>query len=115
MVREYDGSLVGLRSLLEELFAKPIKPTALCVALVSRMVFTQSWLLSIGYRIPTEVHDEQQGNDSTLEGCWMGVESDEGESASIHAPGTAGGRHRGASKKRPAEGDGASYLEIGRH
>ena len=55
VVREYNGSLVGLRSLLEELFAKPIKPTALCVALVSRMVFTQSWLLSSGYRIPTEV------------------------------------------------------------
>ena len=55
VVQEYDGSLTGLRSLLETLFAGPVKPTGLCVALVSRMIFAQSWLLSEGYRIPAEV------------------------------------------------------------
>lgn len=55
VVREYDGSLADLRLLLENLFAESIKPTGLCVALVSRMVFAQSWLLSEGYRIPDQV------------------------------------------------------------
>lgn len=41
-------------------------------------------------------HDEQQGNDSTLEGCGVGVESDEGEPSPIQAPGMVEGRHGAA-------------------
>jgi DNA-binding transcriptional regulator YhcF (GntR family) len=55
VVQEYDGTLADLRLVLERLFAGEVKPTGLFVALVSRMIFTQSWLLSNGYRIPEEV------------------------------------------------------------
>lgn len=67
IIKEYDGSLPGLRSILENLFAERLQPTGLCVALVSRMVFTQSWLLSERYRIPTDVSLICRDSDRTLE------------------------------------------------
>lgn len=55
LVRIHDGTISGFKSGLEALFHEKEKPTALFVALVSRMIMAESWLLSSGYKIPGDV------------------------------------------------------------
>lgn len=55
LILTYDYSTAGLMVLLEKLFGQPEKPTALCVALVSRYIFTQGWLQTNGFRVPEDV------------------------------------------------------------
>jgi len=55
LILTYDYSTAGLKVLLEKLFGQAEKPTALCVALVSRYIYTQGWLQTKGFRVPEDV------------------------------------------------------------
>jgi DNA-binding LacI/PurR family transcriptional regulator len=69
LIVTYDQSTEGLKALLEELFRPVEKPTGLCVALVSRYILTQGWLLAKGFRIPEDVSLICRDGDDLLMDC----------------------------------------------
>ncbi len=70
LIRKYGEEMDDFRAILEaEFLGKPREqqPTALLIALVSRLTYAQTWLLAHGYAIPRDVSIIGRDGDETME------------------------------------------------